>query len=105
MESSALKVREDWKEKRGVVADYVDVLKPFSDAMFSELVKNIEKGSRDDWKNCRSEMMVDEISYHTIKLRKAIREGNDEKILEHAADVANNSLMVADIEGVLDQNE
>lgn len=105
MENTALKVKEDWKEKRGVVADYVDVLKPFSDSMFSELVKNIEKGSREDWKNCKPEMMVDEISYHTIKLRKAIREGDKKKILEHAADVANNSLMVADIEGVLDQNE
>jgi len=105
MENSALKVREGWKEKRGVVADYVNVLKPFSDSMFSELVKNIEKGSRDDWKNCKPEMMVDEISYHVIKLRKAIREEDDEKILEHAADVANNSLMVADIKGVLDHNE
>ncbi len=105
MKSSALQVKDEWKEKRGVVADYVDVLKPFSDSMFLELVKNIEKGSRGDWKNCKPEMMVDEISYHTIKLRKAIREGDKEKILEHAADVANNSLMVADIEGVLNQNE
>jgi len=72
----------------------------FAEEMKRELEANVpEKGSA--WDDCPSGKMMDEVEYHVEKLRAALEEGDKEKIREHAADVGNNAMMLADLVGVI----
>ena len=46
-----------------------------------------------------------EIYYHVAKLQRAVKNEDLELIKEHSADVANMSMMMADIFGQLSQEE
>lgn len=83
------------------VGKYDDVLTPFTQLMEKELHANAGKGDRLGWLQMSPGDCLLEIYYHTAKLQKAAKDSNTEGIREHAADVANMALMLADICGVL----
>lgn len=79
----------------------------FVQAMADELAANAHKGDRAGWLTMTYREAVGEVLYHAAKLTYAARQydqgdGPAEKIREFAADVANCSMMVADICGVLE---
>lgn len=99
-----LKLKKDWKEhihSDHVLCEYGNVVCSFANSMYAELTENVEKGDRNGWKSCEVEFMLQEVEYHLEKLRTAVEKDDSEKIKEHAADVANNALMVADIKNII----
>lgn len=80
---------------------YGDVLAPFVALMEAELHTNAGKGDRSGWLSMTPAVGMLEIYYHTSKLQKAVKDGDIDRIREHAADVANMSMMVLDICGGL----
>lgn len=80
---------------------YDDVLLPFLDLMRTELRANSGKGDRAGWLSMSRETCLLEIHYHLAKLQKATLEDAPSGIREHAADVANMSMMLVDICGLL----
>lgn len=80
---------------------YQSVLIPFVKQMAVELNDNDDKGGREGWLGMTQEQVMLEIYYHTAKLQKAIMDGDITRIREHAADVANMSMMALDICGGL----
>lgn len=78
---------------------YDFVLGPFVAMMEVELHANSGKGDRPGWLAMSREEVLLEIYYHIAKLQKAVRTGDLDGIREHAADVANMSMMVVDICG------
>lgn len=84
-----------------VAQKYDDVLLPFLGMMRKELHANSGKGDRDGWLGMTSGSALEEINHHRDKLWYAVATSNPEAIREHAADVANCAMMVADVCGVL----
>lgn len=84
-----------------VLAKYDCVLMPFLDMMRAELHANGGKGDRPGWLSMSREAAMLEIYHHAAKLAKAMRNGDASLIREHAADVANMSMMAVDICGLL----
>ena len=80
---------------------YDEVLIPFLGMMRRELHANSAKGDREGWLSMSAAKCFSEINYHVEKLGAAIRDGGGDAIGEHAADVANLSMMLADICGSL----
>jgi len=80
---------------------YGEVLAPFVALMEAELHANAGKGDRPGWLSMTPAVGMLEIYYHTAKLQKAVKDGDIERIREHAADVANMSMMMLDICGGL----
>lgn len=80
---------------------YGDVLEPFVALMEAELHANAGKGDRPGWLSMTPAIGMLEIYYHTAKLQKAVKDGDIDRIREHAADVANMSMMMLDICGGL----
>lgn len=80
---------------------YGDVLTSFVKMMDSELHANAGKGDRPGWLSMTPETAMLEIHYHTAKLQKAVKNGDVSAIAEYSADVANMSMMMADIFGCL----
>lgn len=80
---------------------YDEVLLPFLDLMRAELRANAGKGDRPGWLSISRETCLLEIYYHLAKLQKATIEDSPSGIREHAADVANMSMMLVDICGLL----
>jgi len=76
---------------------YSEVLRPFLAMMEHELHANAGKGDRPGWLTMSSETAMLEIYYHVAKLQKAVRNGDVPSIGEYSADVANMTMMVADI--------
>lgn len=81
---------------------YGEVLEPFVALMEAELHANAGKGDRPGWLSMTPAVGMLEIYYHTSKLQKAVKDGDIDRIREHAADVANMSMMMVDICGGLD---
>lgn len=82
-------------------AKYDDTLLPFLALMRNELHANSHKGDREGWLRLTLEQALDEIRHHHDKLVIPVMNHDREAIREHAADVANCAMMLADIAGVL----
>jgi hypothetical protein len=80
---------------------YDDVLLPFLSMMRAELHANAGKGDRPGWLAMDVKTALLEIFYHIGKLQKAAKKGDRDGIREYSADVANMSMMLADICGAL----
>lgn len=65
----------------------------FAALMRRELDANRHKG---DWRYLTTGYLLSEVIGHVAKLSHAIEAGDRDATLEHAADVANLSMMVAD---------
>lgn len=101
-EHYTVEVRPLYAEQPAPVAQkYDDVLLPFLGMMRKELHANSGKGDRDGWLGMTSGSALEEINHHRDKLWYAVATSNPEAIREHAADVANCAMMVADVCGVL----
>ncbi|WP_374979259.1 hypothetical protein PSGK_21225 [Pseudomonas solani] len=83
------------------MSKYNQVLLPFLKMMETELHANAGKGDRPGWLAMDRNTALLEIFYHLGKLQKALKDSNPDGILEHAADVANMSMMLVDICGLL----
>lgn len=84
---------------------YDDVLLPFLSMMRAELHANAGKGDRPGWLAMDVKTALLEIFYHIGKLQKAAKKGDRDGIREYSADVANMSMMLADICGVLPEHQ
>lgn len=80
---------------------YDDTLLPFLALMRKELHANSHKGDREAWLRMSLEQALTEIRHHADKLIVPVMNHDREAIREHAADVANCAMMLADIAGVL----
>lgn len=70
----------------------------FARAMERELRANEAKGG---WHDVDPRVLISDTGYHLLKLIRAVRRGSPTRILEHAADVANCAMFVADVAGCL----
>lgn len=80
---------------------YAEVLRPFVSMMEFELYANAGKGDRPGWLRMDTNTALLEIFYHLAKLQRAVNDRSRDGIREHSADVANMSMMLADICGCL----
>ncbi len=80
---------------------YAGVLMPFMSLMIDELKANADKGDRPGWLAMSEDQAMLEIYYHAAKLQRAVRDGDMDRVREHAADVANMSMMLLDVCGGL----
>lgn len=80
---------------------YDDTLLPFLALMRAELHANSHKGDREAWLGMSTESALCEVEHHLSKLRHAVHSADGQLVREHAADVANCAMMLADIAGVL----
>ncbi len=80
---------------------YDEVLLPFLGLMRKELHANAGKGDRPGWLGMTWQTSLLEIYYHLGKLQKATNDNDHAGIREYAADVANMSMMLVDICGLL----
>lgn len=87
------------------MSKYNEVLLPFLKMMEAELHANSGKGDRPGWLAMDRNTALLEIFYHLGKLQKALKDSNPDGIREHAADVANMSMMLVDICGLLTAND
>lgn len=76
---------------------YDQFLLPFMEMMRTELAANSHKGDRAGWLSMGDRECLLELYYHLGKLQKAVRDDQPVHIVEHAADVANMSMMLLDI--------
>ena len=80
---------------------YDDTLLPFLAMMRAELHANVGKGDRPGWLQMDRNTALLEIYYHLAKLQKAVKHDNEPEIREFGADVANMTMMLLDVCGVL----
>lgn len=80
---------------------YDEVLRPFLAMMENELHANAGKGDRPGWLQMDRKTALLEIYYHLGKLQKAVKNDDLTGIVEYAADVANMSMMLVDVCGLL----
>lgn len=80
---------------------YDEVLLPFLKSMEHELHANAGKGDRPGWLQMDRKTALLEIYYHLGKLQKATKGNDTAGIVEYAADVANMSMMLVDVCGLL----
>lgn len=90
-----------WISISAVGGKYSEVLEPFFNMMNAELHANSRKGDRPGWLGMDRKTALLEIYYHLGKLHKAVHGNEEEAICEYAADVANMSMMLVDICGLL----
>lgn len=76
---------------------YDDTLLPFLAMMRKELHANSHKGDREGWLKMTAHEAIDEVLRHCDKLTVAVESGSLDDVKEHAADVANCAMMVADV--------
>ncbi len=81
---------------------YKDTLKPFVENMDIELHANSGKGDREGWLQMSPDTALLEIFYHLGKLQKACKKGDLDGVKEYSADVANMSMMLADVFGIFE---
>lgn len=79
---------------------YDDTLLPFLAMMREELHANSGKGDREGWLAMEPWECLLELYYHMGKLQKAVKDRDVAGVREYSADVANLSMMLADIHGV-----
>ncbi len=84
-----------------VPGKYDDVLRPFMALMERELHANSAKGDRPGWLKMDANTALLEIFWHAAKLSAAVKNNDGDRITEHAADVANMSMMLLDVCGGL----
>lgn len=89
------------KAQHSVPGKYDDVLLPFLKSMEHELHANTGKGDRPGWLQMDRKTALLEIYYHLGKLQKATKDNDAAGIVEYAADVANMSMMLVDVCGLL----
>nr|WP_228754921.1 hypothetical protein [Pseudomonas aeruginosa] len=89
------------KAQHSVPGKYDDVLLPFLKSMEHELHANAGKGNRPGWLQMDRRTALLEIYYHLAKLQKATKDNDAAGIVEYAADVANMSMMLVDVCGLL----
>lgn len=89
------------KAQHSVPGKYDDVLLPFLKSMEHELHANAGKGDRPGWLQMDRRTALLEIYYHLAKLQKATKDNDAAGIVEYAADVANMSMMLVDVCGLL----
>ncbi|MCS7816598.1 hypothetical protein N0387_31430 [Pseudomonas aeruginosa] len=87
--------------QHSVPGKYDDVLLPFLKSMEHELHANAGKGDRPGWLQMDRKTALLEIYYHLGKLQKATKGNDTAGIVEYAADVANMSMMLVDVCGLL----
>lgn len=92
---------EQLNKAQGVSGKYAEVLKPFLAMMENELHANAGKGDRPGWLKMDRKTALLEIYYHLGKLQKAAKDDDQTGIIEYAADVANMSMMLVDVCGLL----
>lgn len=80
---------------------YDDTLLLFLALMRKELHANSDKGDREGWLGMTSGTALAEVRHHVLKLENALADAEAPLIKEHAADVANCAMMLADVCGVL----
>lgn len=80
---------------------YDETLLPFLALMRKELHANSGKGDRPGWLAMTRQTAMLEIWHHCAKLQKAALNDESDLIREHAADVANMAMMLADVCKVL----
>lgn len=75
----------------------------FASLMKTELDENFFKGDREAWINMSEAEALGEIRYHVEKLENSVEmdEGED-KIKEHAVDVANCAMIFLDVMGYIE---
>ncbi|EQC1013944.1 hypothetical protein SOJ46_33175 [Pseudomonas aeruginosa] len=99
---SCVKASEDAAQaQHSVPGKYDDVLLPFLKSMEHELHANAGKGDRPGWLQMDRRTALLEIYYHLAKLQKATKDNDAAGIVEYAADVANMSMMLVDVCGLL----
>ncbi|EOX9020342.1 TPA: hypothetical protein ND688_003195 [Pseudomonas aeruginosa] len=91
----------DAQAQHSVPGKYDDVLLPFLKLMEHELHANAGKGDRPGWLQMDRRTALLEIYYHLAKLQKATKDNDAAGIVEYAADVANMSMMLVDVCGLL----
>ena len=84
---------------------YDDTLLPFLALMRKELHTNSDKGDREGWLGMTAGTAFAEVRHHVLKLENALADAEAPLIKEHAADVANCAMMLADVCGLLTTNE
>ncbi|MBH8862539.1 hypothetical protein I5J93_17130 [Pseudomonas aeruginosa] len=89
------------KAQHRVPGKYDEVLLPFLKSMEHELHANAGKGDRPGWLQMDRKTALLEIYYHLGKLQKATKGNDTAGIVEYAADVANMSMMLVDVCGLL----
>lgn len=92
---------DDPDERHPLLGKYAQFLEPFLFRMNKELHANSGKGDRPGWLSRGRDKGLLEIYYHVAKLQKAVKNDDKEGVKEYSADVANMSMMLADICGVL----
>lgn len=83
-----------------------DKREAFGHMMKEELDANFSKGDREAWLQMSTDESLSEIRYHLEKLENSVemREG-EEKIKEHAVDVANCAMIFLDVQGYIEPEE
>lgn len=89
------------KAQHRMPGKYDEVLLPFLKSMEHELHANAGKGDRPGWLQMDRKIALLEIYYHLAKLQKATKDNDAAGIVEYAADVANMSMMLVDVCGLL----
>ncbi|MDG3878091.1 hypothetical protein L5B10_29765, partial [Pseudomonas aeruginosa] len=89
------------KAQHRMPGKYDEVLLPFLKSMEHELHANAGKGDRPGWLQMDRRIALLEIYYHLAKLQKATKDNDAAGIVEYAADVANMSMMLVDVCGLL----
>lgn len=84
---------------------YYNVLLPFMQLMRKELFANANRGDREGWLGMTANAALEEIEHHRRKLNNAVAYAWHDEVKEHAADVANCSLMLLDVMGLLPVQE
>lgn len=65
-----------------------------------EMEKKLRKNDwRPEWKDAEPEYLLDLFHGHVRKFEQSLCDGNEEKVTQDAADVANFAMMLADIRG------
>lgn len=75
--------------------DYQDAVQSFAHMMLQELNGNSDKGEQ-TWLAKSPLDLVKDLEQHVAKLKAAVEAADEKKIAEHAADVGNQALFVAD---------
>ncbi len=101
LEASPLYAHPPAQAQHSVPGKYDDVLLPFLKSMEHELRANAGKGDRPGWLQMDRRTALLEIYYHLAKLQKATKDNDAAGIVEYAADVANMSMMLVDVCGLL----
>lgn len=73
--------------------------KDFADLMQLELDCNADKGEWENWKPTMPEA-TRELDYHARKLAYALSAGDAARVTEHAADVGNMAMKIAELFGI-----